>query len=154
MKKGIYFVVWLSVLSASCFTVKFISGYDEVLDQTLCKIKRDFNLHFIRLSRTFSDNDPNNQKFENFQDYYDNLEVDLLMIHDRTQALDGKAVIVKLQVQKLDSTFRGFINMHKKGIKDRPLEVDDRHTERDAVNSSIDAVILLQESLKTTGKTN
>lgn len=154
MKKGLCFILLVSILSSSCFTVKIISGYDEVLDQTLSKMKKDFNLHFIKLSRTFQDTDPNNQKFENFQDYYDNLEVDLITIRDRTKTLDGKSAIVKTQVQNLDSTFRIFINFHKKGIPDRPKDVDDRHSERDAVNSSIDAVIILQEALKTTGKTN
>lgn len=154
MKKGFYFILMLSVLFASCFNVRWISGYDEILDQTLNKVKKDFNLHFIKLSRSFSDTDPNNQKFENYLDYYDNLEADMITIKDRTKNLDGKAAIVKTQILTLDSSFKAFIVFHKKGITDRPIEVDDRHTERDAINSSIDAVIFLQESLKTTGKSN
>lgn len=154
MKKYFCLVLVSAIFLNSCFTVKFISGYDEVLDVTVTKMKRDFNLHFIRLSRTFQDNDPNNQQFENFQDYYDNLEADLIVVRDRTKNLDGKSTIVKEQVQNLDATFTVFIAMHKKGFADRPKEVDDRHSERDAVNSSMDAVIYLQESLKTTGKAN
>lgn len=152
MKIPKYATLFLFILFTSCFTVTFISGYDEVLDQTLNQMKRDFNLHFIKLSRTIQDSDPHNQDFANFQDYYDHLEADLITIKDRTKFLDGKAGIVKQQVQILDSTFMVFIGLHKKGLPDRTD--DDRHDLRDNVNSSIDAVILLQEALKTTGKTN
>lgn len=152
MKKNILIPLILSGLLISCFTVTFISGYDQILDQTLNKMKKDFNLHFIKLSRTIQDNDPQNQNFSNFQDYYDNLEADLIAINDRTKFLDGKAGIVKQQVRTLDSTYRVFIEIHKRGLPDRMN--DDRHDLRDAVNSSIDAVIILQEALKTKGKTN
>lgn len=152
MKIPKYATLVLLILLTSCFTVTFISGYDEVLDQTLNQMKKEFNLHFIKLSRTIQDSDPHNQDFANFQDYYDNLEADLITIKDRTKFLDGKAGIVKQQVLTLDSTFRVFIDLHKKGLPDRTN--DDRHDLRDNVNSSIDAVILLQEALKTTGKPN
>ena len=149
--KSINRFIVLLLLLVSC-KVTFITGYDEVLDQTLNEIKKDFNLHFIKLSRTIQDTDPHNQDFANFQDYYDNLEADLITIKDRTKRLDGKAGIVKEQVQNLDSSFRVFVGLHKAGLPDRIG--DDRHDMRDAVNSSIDAVIFLQEALKSTGKTN
>jgi hypothetical protein len=152
MKKSISFLLLTWVFAASCFTVKFISGYDQVLDQTVNKMKKDFNLHFIKLSRTIQDSDPNNQKFVNFQDYYDNLEADLITIKDRTKFLDGKSEIVKQQVMNLDSAFRIFINLHVAGLPDRPG--DDRRDMRNAVNSAIDAVVILQEALKSTGKPN
>ena len=140
--------ILLLLVCASC-KVTFITGYDEVLDQTLNQVKKDFNLHFIKLSRTIQDSDPHNQDFANFQDYYDNLEADLITINDRTKFLDGKSAIVKKQVETLDSTFRVLIELHKKGLPDRVD--DDRHDMRDAVNSSLDAVIILQEALKSTG---
>lgn len=152
MKKSISFLLLTWVFAASCFTVKFISGYDQVLDQTVNKMKKDFNLHFIKLSRTIQDNDPNNQKFVNFQDYYDNLEADLITIKDRTKFLDGKSEIVKQQVQNLDSAFRIFIGLHVAGLPDRTG--DDRRDIRNAINSAIDAVVILQEALKSTGKPN
>ena len=141
----------LLLICASC-KVTFITGYDAVLDQTLNEVKKDFNLHFIKLSRTIQDSDPHNQDLANFQDYYDNLEANLITINDRTRFLDGKSAIVKKQVETLDSTFRVFIELHKKGLPDRVG--DDRHDMRDAVNSSLDAVIILQEALKSTGNTN
>jgi hypothetical protein len=55
-------------------------------------------------------------------------------------------------VANLDSTFRIFISLHKAGMPDRPG--DDRHDQRDAINRAIDAVVILQEALKTTGKSN
>ena len=142
--------VFCFILLSSC-KVTFITGYDQVLDQTLGKIKRDFNLHFIKLSRTFQDTDPHNQNFVNFQDYYDNLEADMITIKSRSQSLDEKAKIVKEQITNLDAAFKVFISQHKAGLPDRVG--DDRHDMRDAINTSIDAITRLQEALKTTGKT-
>jgi hypothetical protein len=149
MKKNTYRVLLLLVLLAAC-KVTFISGYDEVLDQTLNRMKKEFNVHYIKLSRTLTDTDPHNQDFTNFQDYYDNLQADLITITDRTRMLDGKSTIVKQQVVNLDSSFNILINLHKRGLPDG----DNRSDISDAINSSIDAVIFLQEALKTTGKTN
>ncbi len=151
MKKHYYFVAVLWLIFSAC-KVTFITGYDQVLDQTNNKIKRDFNLHFIQLSRTLQDTDPNNQQFEKFQDYYDNLEADLITLKDRTKFLGGKSAIVKKQVNNLDSVFHEFINLHKRGLPDRPG--DDRHDISNGINSSIDAITFLQESLKSTGKTS
>jgi hypothetical protein len=151
MKKSSYALMLLFIFFTSC-KVTFITGYDEVLDQTLNTMKKEFNVHFIKLSRTIQDNNPNNQAFANFQDYYDNLEADLITINDRTKFLDGKAGIVKQQVQNLDSAFRVFINLHKSGLADRAG--DDRHDMRDAINSSINAVTILQEALKSSGSAN
>ena len=142
--------VFCFILLSSC-KVTFITGYDQVLDQTLGKIKRDFNLHFIKLSRTFQDTYPHNQDFVNFQDYYDNLEADMITIKSRSQSLDEKAKIVKEQITNLDAAFKVFISQHKAGLPDRVG--DDRHDMRDAINTSIDAITRLQEALKTTGKT-
>ena len=149
MKKYIYYVAMAWLLFAAC-KVTFITGYDEVLDQTNNKIKKDFNLHFIKLSRTIQDTDPNNQQYEKFQDYYDNLEADLITLKDRTKFLGGKSGIVKKQVNNLDSVFHEFINLHKQGLPDRPG--DDRRDIRNGINASIDAITVLQESLKSTGK--
>jgi uncharacterized membrane-anchored protein YjiN (DUF445 family) len=146
----------VSVLFALIFLmacrVTMITGYDQVLDQTINEMKKDFNKHFIKLSRALQDDDPNNQKFERYQDYYDELEADLVTIRDRTKFLGGSSAIVKRQVSNVDSVFREFINMHRAGLPDRPG--DDRHDIRDGINSALDAVTVLQESLKTTGKAN
>ncbi len=142
-------VLFCWLILAGC-TVTFISGYDPVIDETVSRMKKDFNLHFIRLSRTLQDNDPNNQKIENFLGYYDNMEADLITLADRADFLDNKATIVKKQVRNMDSTMHAFMQLHKAGLPDRPG--DDRHDMRDAVNSSMTAVIRLQEALRTSGK--
>lgn len=150
MKKYCLYVAMVGLIFTAC-KVTFITGYDQVLDQTTSKIKKDFNLHFIKLSRTIQDTDPNNQAFEKFQDYYDNLEADLITVKDRTKFLGGKSAIVKSQVNNLDSVMHEFISLHKRGLPDRPG--DDRRDIRNGINSSIDAITVLQEALKSTGKT-
>jgi len=150
MKKYCLYVTLAALILTAC-RVTFITGYDQVLDQTTSKIKRDFNLHFIKLGRTIQDTDPNNQAFEKYQDYYDNLEADLITVKDRTKFLGGKSVIVKSQVNNLDSVMHAFVNLHKAGLPDRPG--DDRRDIRNGINASIDAITILQEALKSTGKT-
>ena len=152
MKSKLLLLPVLCIILLTSCKVTFITGYDQVLDQTLGKMKRDFNLHFIKLGRTIQDTDPRNQDFVNFQDYYDNLEADMITIKSRSQSLDEKAKIVKEQIANFDAAFKVFINQHKAGLADR--QSDDRHDMRDAINTSIDAITRLQEALKTTGKTD
>lgn len=150
MKIKFLYCSWLLLLLFSCKVV-FISGYDAVIDETTTQIKKDFNLHFLKLARKIQDTDAANQRFENFIDYYDHLEVNLMLIKDRSSYLEGKSLIVKQQIQNLDSVMNSFVRMHKNGIPDRPD--DDRRDIKNAINSSLDAVIKLQEQLKSTGKT-
>ena len=139
----------LALTLFSC-TVTFITGYDQVIDTTLTKMKSDFNLHFIKLGRTLQDNDPLNQKFENFQDYYDHMEVDIITLEGRVKNLGDKSIIVKQEIYNLDSIMHGFETLHRNGLTDRAG--DDRRDVRNAINSAFDAAIRLQEELRTTGK--
>lgn len=150
--KRIKLILLIAFIALAACRVTFITGYDQILDETITQIKKDFNLHFIKLARTIQDNDPNNQQFTNFQDYYDKLEADLITIGDRTKFLGGKSQIVQQQVRNVDSAFHQFMTMHKNGLPDRPN--DDRRDIRNAINSALDAVTILQESLKTTGSPN
>ncbi|WP_423147612.1 hypothetical protein [Rubrolithibacter danxiaensis] len=149
MRNSLPFILFALFFSAACRVI-LISGYDPVIDETCTKIKREFNLHFIKLSRTLQDTNPDNQRFENFQDYYDNVETDLLILEDRAKFLDNKSALVRKQISNMDSAFHVFISLHKNGLKDTPA--DDRRDIRNGINSSIDAVIKLQEELKTTGR--
>jgi hypothetical protein len=140
----------LVMLLFSC-RVTLITGYDQVLDQHITRMKKEFNLHFIKLNRTLKDDNPRNQDYANFQEYYDNLEADLITISSRAKRLDKNGLIVQQQIRNLDASFRTFMQWHGAGVKDNPA--DDRRDIRDAVNSSLDAISLLQESLKAKGKT-
>lgn len=133
----------------SC-SVTFITGYDAVIDSTVTKMKSDFNLHFIKLRRALQDNDPVNQRFENYQDYYDHMEVDLIILGGRSQHLGERSLLVKKQILILDSTMHAFEAMHHKGMPDRPG--DDGRDILNGINTSFDAVIRLQEELRTSGR--
>ena len=152
MKKQLFsYLAMLLIFVISC-KVTMISGYDQKLEQTAGKMKTEFNQHFEKLSKTLQDNNPNNQKFENFQAYYNNAEADLLTMKDRAQTLTGKSEIVKSEVNTLDSAFHVFITMHKNGLKDRVG--DDRRDLTMGINSTLDAIIVLQQSLKTSARPN
>ena len=143
------FLLLLLVLFCSC-RITLITGYDQVLDQHISRMKKEFNLHFIKLNRTLKDDNPRNQEYVNFQDYYDQLEADLITISSRAKRLDQKGQIVQQQISNLDATLRTFMQWHATGVKDNPA--DDHHDIRDAVNTSLDAISLLQENLKANGK--
>lgn len=67
-------IIFLSLLIAC--KVTFVAGYDPIIESTATKLERDFNLHFIKFSRTIQDADPNNQNIKYFQDYYDQMNAD------------------------------------------------------------------------------
>lgn len=126
--------------------VVFIAGYDPIIEETVTKIQKDFNLHFIKLSRTIQDTDPGNQAYSNFQNYYDEMGANLITLKSRARFLDKKADLVKKQINNLDSTLHAIETQHKTGFRDS--NIDDRHDIRDAVNSSVEAIIKLQNELK------
>ena len=148
LRKLLFFIIFTLILF-SC-KVTFISGYDAVIDETLIKIQRDFNLHWIKLSRNLKDNDPNNQAFENYQDYYDNLETDLIVLNTRVTFLPPKSDLIKSEIVNLDSAFSTFIALHKQGLSDNLI--DDRHDIRDNINGTIISITKLEEVLKRSGK--
>lgn len=150
------YIFLLLFLSASCRII-LISGYDAVLDDTTVKMKRDFNLFWLRFDRSIRDNNPRNQDYQNFLDYYDQMDVDLMIIDDRAAILPAKSQQVKSQVQNIRQLFSALKNTHQKGIKDiaanDPL-ADDKHDYRNGINSALNAIMLLQQELKTVEKSN
>lgn len=142
---------FLIVFACSCRVV-FISGYDAVLDETTVKMKRDFNLFWLKFDRSIRDNNPRNQDYQNFLGDYDQFDVDLIIISDRANMLPAKSQQVKAQVQTIRQLFSALKNTHQKGVKDiapnDPL-ADDKHDYRNGINSAINAIMLLQQELKT-----
>lgn len=155
MNKKIIITFFLFSLAFCGCKVTLITGYDSVVDETATKLKKDFNLFFIKLSRNLCTQDSGvDQKATNFQDYYDNMEVDLKIIKDRAIFLGSKSDIVKNQIKNLDSLMHVFRSKHEAVFKDINCDdqlKDDKHDMSDAVNMAIDALTKLQEELKATG---
>jgi hypothetical protein len=139
-------IIFIAFALSSC-KVTFVAGYDPIIEETITSMQKDFNLHFIKLGRVIQDNDPGNQEYSRFQDYYDNMNANLYVVKSRAKYLGKKGQLVSKQINNLDSTLHVFEGLHKKGIPDSP--VDDRRDIRNGINSSFDAVIKLQEALKT-----
>ena len=141
----------LILMLTSCKVV-FISGYDIIIDETATKIKRDFNVFFIKLQRTIKTLDNNtDQKFANFQDYYDNMEVDIKILEERAISLPKKSEEVKKEITNIKKLLLDFESTHKlSGFKDSQL--DDHHDQLDNINIAINSLLLLEEKIKTTGK--
>lgn len=148
MQKNWFLIVLLLV---AC-KVTFITGYDPIIDDTTTKMKHDFNMMMLKLAREVQDNDPANQAFANYQDYYDNLQTDLLILRDRSVYTGLKGDIVRQQIKNTDSLLTNFMALHKQGFADRPG--DDKRDFRNAVNSALNSISQLQEALKSTGKEN
>lgn len=142
-------IVMASITMVSC-KVTMITGYDTYIDETVMKMKRDFNRHYFQLVRTIQDNDPQNQNIKNFTDYYDEMELDIMLLEDRSKYLGKKASIVRQQVANLSEALHKFQTMHETGIKDNTG--DDKRDMLNAVNSALSAITELQMALKTNGK--
>ena len=130
--------------------VTLITGYDPVIDETATKMKHDFNMMMLKLARDVQDQNPSNQAFANYQDYYDNLQTDLLILRDRSVYTGLKGEIVRKQIKNADSLLTDFMRLHQQGFADRPG--DDKRDFRNAVNSALNAISQLQEALKSNGK--
>lgn len=149
MNKQIVFLCLLIFISCK---VTFITGYDHLIDEGATKLKADFNLHYIKLNRTLHDKDPHNQDYKNFENYYDQMEVDMILLKDRALYLPKKASIVKMQVLTLDTLLMKFKELHQQGLRDQVEEPRFYETYRSNINSGINAIVKLQQELNA-GKT-
>ncbi|MBL7684296.1 MAG: hypothetical protein JNK00_13135 [Flavipsychrobacter sp.] len=146
-------ICWLIIvcctLAVSC-KVTLITGYDTYIDETAMKMKRDFNRHYFRLVRTIQDNDPNNQNISHFIAYYDEMELDIMLLQDRSKYLGKKSTMVQQQIANLAEIMYTFRKVHAAGIKDNTG--DDKRDMQNAVNSSLNAITELQMALRINGK--
>ncbi len=126
--------------------VIFVAGYDPIIEETATQLQKNFNLHFIKLSRSIQDADPSNQAFVNFQDYYDQMNTDLFVIKSRAKYLDKKGAMVQKQVNNIDSILHDLEKLHKTGFTDS--KADDKHDIRNNINSAFEALVRFQEALK------
>lgn len=142
----ILFSAFIILATTGC-KATFIKGYDEQVDKIATEILHDFNLMFIKLQRALKTDDENkDQAYENFQDYYDELKVDILIMQTRTAHNHKKARQVAEQVDNLEKQLLLFEKMHMKGFTDG--QKDDKSAEQRAFNSSVNAIIVLQKGLK------
>ena len=144
----------LLLISLIACKVSFITGYDLIIDQTTTKIKRDFALFEIKIQRALITSDKaKDQDFNNYQDFYDNLDVDLKVLEDRSVTLPKKSGDVQNEIKNISKQILGFKKLHQIGFEDlTDLKKDDHRDLFNAVNSTLDALLKLQERLKTTGK--
>lgn len=145
----LFSIIIACTLAMSC-KVTMITGYDTYIDETAMKMKRDFNRHYFQLVRTIQDNDPNNQDIGNFTQYYDEMELDIMLMEDRSKYLGKKSKIVQQQITNLSEALHTFRKIHATGIKDNTG--DDKRDMQNAINSAVNAITELQMALKANGK--
>ncbi len=149
---AIFLPLFVLLTFNSC-TVTYITGYDEMIDETTTEMLHDFNMFFIKLQRAIKSKDGGeDQKIAHFQGYYDELEVDLLVLETRAAYMGKKSSQAKGQVEILKQSLHQFKADHTEGFPD---DDDDIKTDkRNGINSCFNSIIMLQKQLKDTGKAN
>lgn len=133
------------LLFQSCSSVKLISDYDEITDNTVTQLQRNTSNYFVVLERTVG---TPKADYENYISFFDNAKIDLNTLEIRTAALE-KNEIVQEQISELKKMIENLEKLHKLGFSSaemiEPLQ--------QPFNSAFTAIIKLQMALKR-GKNN
>lgn len=130
--------------------VTLISGYNQIVAENAVQMQQDFNVHAARLLRAIGTFDNNkDQAFTNFQDYYDHLNADTVLLHGCINQLGQKSKLVSSQLQNLITVLARFEDAHFRGLfTDGPGNVQAFQTNVNGINNAFASVIFLQEKLK------
>jgi hypothetical protein len=124
----------------SCTSVKLISDYDEITDNTVTQLQRNTSNYFVVLERTIGTVESD---YENFISFFDNAKVDLNTLEIRTAAFE-KNKIVQNQIQELEKMIDNLENLHKLGF----TSLNSIEVLQQPFNSAFTAIIKLQIALK------
>lgn len=134
-------ILMLSTL-ASCH-VMLIGAYDQVTDQSIQHIQTDVSTLLVKVEKNFTDGTPNNNKYENLKDDYDNIEGQIKSLKTRVGALP-KYKIISDQITSLENNIIDMEKFNKTGFADiRPVRVMDS-----TFQVQFSAMIALQNGLK------
>lgn len=128
------------MLVQSCTSIKLISEYDEITDNTVTELQEKVSDYFVKLERIIGTDEA---KYESFVQQFDKIKVDLNTLEVRSAAFD-KNRIVQQQVIELKKMIMKLESLHKLGFSNydqiRPL--------KQSFNSAFTAIIKLQLALK------
>lgn len=139
LKYSLFYFVFL-LLFQSCSSVKLISDYDEITDNTITQLQRNTSNYFVVLERTIGTNESN---YENFISFFDGAKVDLNTLQIRTAAFE-KNEIVQNQINELKEMFINLESLHKLGF----TSLNSIDALQQPFNSAFTAIIKLQIALK------
>jgi hypothetical protein len=138
------FIVFI-LLCQSC-SVRLISDYDSITDETVIELQEKVSNYFVKLERTVGSEEAN---YQNFTTLFDTLKVDLNTLEVRAAAIDNNR-IVQQQIDGLKNMVENLESLHKLGLSSydqiKPLKA--------SFNSAFTAIVKFQIAQKRGKKNN
>ena len=130
----------LLTLLTSCTSVRLISEYDEITDQTVTALQVKVSNFFVKVEGEVGT--PQAQ-YDNYKEFYQDAKVDLSTLKIRADAID-KNQIVQGQIAELIKMTNNLEALHKIGF----TNVAQVQALEQPFNSAFTAIIKLQLALK------
>ena len=146
LKINVLFLI-ASLLFSSCITVKLISDYDEITDQTLHELQESTATYFVQLERDLTDEDGITQ-YEDYTVFFDRAKIHLNTLKIRTRAFEKNRIVVN-QVDELATMFDNLEKAHQIGFQSAEAIAPPLNS----FNTAFTAIAKLQIALKR-GNTN
>ena len=132
----------LPFLLAACH-VMLIGAYDQVTDECIQKIQTEVSTVLVKIEGNIDCNTPEENKYENFRNTYDNIKGEIESLKIRSNALP-KYKIVNQQLVALGATLVDLEKYHKLGFSKKE-EVEEI---KKIVDDEFKSMIILQNGLK------
>ncbi|HEY1872125.1 MAG TPA: hypothetical protein VGG71_13780 [Chitinophagaceae bacterium] len=133
---------FIAIVAVGCH-VMLIGAYDQVTDESIQQIQTDVSTLLVKIEKNILDSTPDNNKYENFKDDYDNIEGEIKSLKIRVNSLP-KYKIISDQVSLLDENVRDLEKFNKIGFTNiKPVRIIDSTFE-----VQFSAMAALQNGLK------
>jgi len=114
----------IPMMLAGCH-VMLIGAYDQVTDQGIQQIQTQVSTLLVKIEKNITDNTPNENKYENLKNTYDNIEGEIKSLKIRANSLP-KYKIINQQIVELESSIQDLEKFNKTGFTIiRPVQTID-----------------------------
>lgn len=130
------------ILTISCTSVKRISDYDEITDQTLTSLQQTVSGYFVQMERNVNTPKAHMMLYDQF---FDDAKVKLNTLEIRTAALDNNQHVYE-QVIELQEMIRNLEKLHQIGFK----SAEEIRELQKPFNQAFTSILKLQLALRRT----
>ena len=146
IKKSILssFLILMIIFTQSCISIRLISEYDAITDQTLTEIQEEVSSYFIKLENSVGTEE---SSYDNYKDQFEKIKIDLNTLEVRAKAIDKNRIVTE-QIKELQKMITNLENLHKSFGEDGYQSYDLIKPNLNSFNNAFIAIIKLQLALK------
>lgn len=113
------------IISIAGCRVMFIGAYDQVTDESIQQIQTEVSTLLVKIEKNITNNTPDENKYENLKNEYDNIEGKIKSLEIRANSLP-KYKIISQQIITLENNIKNLEEFNKIGFTNlQPVQIID-----------------------------